>query len=179
MSDRGDVDDWFAEPEPVRPRRRDVAGEVTLGDETAVPPRPGRVSLRALPRGGQLALAVAAIVVLLLVLWGVGAFAGGGSAPAQLSTSSTQAASTAVSTPAAAPIPAPTSTLTPGSSGPQVRRLQRALVRLGYSPGRVDGSYGPATENALKRFQTANGLQPDGVLGPKTLRALRTKLAAG
>jgi peptidoglycan hydrolase-like protein with peptidoglycan-binding domain len=59
-----------------------------------------------------------------------------------------------------------------------VKLLQRALARLGYSSGRVDGSYGPATVNALKRFQQANGLQPDGVLGPKTLQALKSKLRA-
>jgi g-D-glutamyl-meso-diaminopimelate peptidase len=72
----------------------------------------------------------------------------------------------------------PGTTLTPGSSGPQVKRLQRALARLGYSPGSVDGSYGPSTENGVKRFQQANGLQSDGVLGPKTLKVLKTKLAA-
>ncbi len=59
-----------------------------------------------------------------------------------------------------------------------MKRLQRALAQLGYSPGRVDGSYGPATENAVKRFQQTNGLQPDGVLGPKTLKALKRNLAA-
>ncbi len=58
-----------------------------------------------------------------------------------------------------------------------MKRLQRTLARLGYSPGRVDGSYGPATANALKRFQRTRGLTPDGVLGPKTLRALTSSLA--
>ena len=60
-----------------------------------------------------------------------------------------------------------------------MRRLQRALASLGYSPGKVDGDYGPATQEAVKRFQQANNLEADGVYGPKTRDALRTQLAGG
>lgn len=38
--------------------------------------------------------------------------------------------------------------------------------------GFADGSYGPATRNALIRFQRAYGLQPDGKYGPRTAKAL-------
>ena len=36
----------------------------------------------------------------------------------------------------------------------------------------VDGEYGTATRAAVKRFQTANGLVPDGWVGLKTMGAL-------
>jgi DNA invertase Pin-like site-specific DNA recombinase len=54
----------------------------------------------------------------------------------------------------------------------RVRVLQRALGRLGWAPGPVDGLYGPLTEAAVSRFQAANGLAADGVAGPATWRAL-------
>ncbi|MGZ4273109.1 MAG: peptidoglycan-binding protein [Solirubrobacteraceae bacterium] len=57
-----------------------------------------------------------------------------------------------------------------GSSA--VRRLQRRLMRLGYSPGRIDGRYGPLTEQAVSRFQTTYGMQVDGIAGPLTRAAL-------
>ncbi len=59
-----------------------------------------------------------------------------------------------------------------------MRRLQRGLARLGYSPGRIDSSYGPSTVAAVKRFQLATKLQPDGVLGRQTLLVLEARLAA-
>jgi peptidoglycan hydrolase-like protein with peptidoglycan-binding domain len=57
-----------------------------------------------------------------------------------------------------------------------VKLLQRALNKLGYSVGKVDGDYGPGTQKALTDFQKAHGLAADGVLGPKTLAALTTAL---
>ena len=55
--------------------------------------------------------------------------------------------------------------------GDEVRSLQRRLDREGYSAGAVDGRYGPRTENAVRRFQTARGLRVDGIAGPLTLAA--------
>lgn len=53
-----------------------------------------------------------------------------------------------------------------------VRALQRRLAGLGYPPGRIDGRYGPLTEQAVRRFQAAQGLGVDGIDGPLTRAAL-------
>jgi peptidoglycan hydrolase-like protein with peptidoglycan-binding domain len=59
-----------------------------------------------------------------------------------------------------------------GSKGPDVRRLQQALVNLGFDPGSVDGDFGPRTEKAVRGYQTSRGLAVDGIVGPKTWAAL-------
>lgn len=67
---------------------------------------------------------------------------------------------------------ASTGPLCRGSSGAAVTELQRALARDGFDPGAVDGKFGPATERAVRAFQRANGLDVDGVVGPRTRAAL-------
>ncbi len=52
------------------------------------------------------------------------------------------------------------------------RAVQKALIRAGFDPGKLDGQLGGQTRSALKGFQRANGLKPDGLIGAKTLRAL-------
>ena len=54
-----------------------------------------------------------------------------------------------------------------------VRALQRGLDRAGFTPGPIDGLYGPRTEDAVEVFQRAHGLRVDGIAGPITLSALR------
>jgi len=49
--------------------------------------------------------------------------------------------------------------------------LQEALNNLGY-PLDVDGSFGPLTEAAVKKFQADNGLAADGIVGPATWRKI-------
>jgi peptidoglycan hydrolase-like protein with peptidoglycan-binding domain len=58
------------------------------------------------------------------------------------------------------------------SKGETVTKLQRRLNELGFDCGRTDGSFGPATEKAVKAFQAARGLEPDGIVGAKTWSAL-------
>ncbi len=59
-----------------------------------------------------------------------------------------------------------------GDGGPAVRKLQRALDKAGFPPGLADGEFGAGTEAALVAFQHSAGLLPDGIAGPRTLRAL-------
>ncbi len=56
--------------------------------------------------------------------------------------------------------------------GDDVAQLQQRLLDMGFTPGRVDGIFGPATAQALSEFQRNMGLQPDGELGPVTLTVL-------
>lgn len=63
-------------------------------------------------------------------------------------------------------MPAPYPTLRRGSSGTYVKTLQRIL---GVDR---DGTFGPATEAAVRRFQALNGLTADGIVGPDTWNAL-------
>ena len=59
-----------------------------------------------------------------------------------------------------------------GATGPEVKALQRKLEDLGFSPGKIDGQFGSGTQAAVIAFQKSQGLLPDGVAGPRTLRAL-------
>lgn len=59
-----------------------------------------------------------------------------------------------------------------GDGGPSVRKLQQALAKAGFPPGLADGEFGAGTEAALVAFQHSAGLLPDGIAGPRTLRAL-------
>ena len=54
-------------------------------------------------------------------------------------------------------------TLANGSYGDGVFALQQALRSYGYFSGECDGAYGRATEEAVSRFQLANGLKETGV----------------
>lgn len=55
--------------------------------------------------------------------------------------------------------------------GPDVKILQEALVRAGMRAD-VTGTFGLGTQRALKTFQLANHLLPDGIAGPLTMKAL-------
>jgi hypothetical protein len=59
-----------------------------------------------------------------------------------------------------------------GSRGDAVRDLQAALLRAGFSPGPIDGIFGPQTEGAVRAFQLARSLLLDGIVGPQTWGAL-------
>lgn len=56
--------------------------------------------------------------------------------------------------------------------GDDVAALQSRLLTMGFDIGRVDGIFGPRTERAVREFQIAVGVFPDGVSGPETFAAL-------
>lgn len=56
-----------------------------------------------------------------------------------------------------------------GSSGEEVRQIQKKLKDLGYYTGAVDGIYGGKTQAAVKAFQKNCGITADGIAGPTTL----------
>lgn len=69
-------------------------------------------------------------------------------------------------------------TLSIGSSGPAVQRLQELLAAQGFYAGKIDGDFGAQTEHAVVQFQFSHigpdkkQLQGDGEVGPATLWAL-------
>ena len=84
--------------------------------------------------------------------------------------------------PTASPTPAPVTpspvpkSLQKGFTGSDaVRAVQKRLKELGYYKGSADGDFGPATEDAVKAFQKANGLTADGKVGEKTLAKMNAK----
>jgi peptidoglycan hydrolase-like protein with peptidoglycan-binding domain len=64
-----------------------------------------------------------------------------------------------------------------GGAAP-VRGLQRRLAKAGYSPGPIDGIFGPATEHAVRRYQAAHGLRVNGVADPRTIARLHPRPVA-
>jgi len=75
-----------------------------------------------------------------------------------------------------APNPEPPTTtehvivLTAGSEGRQVELLQAALGGI-----KVDGIFGPETEEAVRQFQATKGLSVDGIVGPATSALLGSR----
>jgi peptidoglycan hydrolase-like protein with peptidoglycan-binding domain len=76
-------------------------------------------------------------------------------------------------------------TLQLGSTGPDVKRVQRIFVSRKEIPYEgIDGIFGPGTKAAVETFQAAAGLVVDGIVGPATWNALppdvdAPELAAG
>lgn len=57
-------------------------------------------------------------------------------------------------------------TLKIGSQSEAVKQVQTRLQQLGYYKGPVTGYYGSLTREAVSRWQKANGLSADGIVGP-------------
>jgi peptidoglycan hydrolase-like protein with peptidoglycan-binding domain len=66
-----------------------------------------------------------------------------------------------------------------GALGNTVKQLQQALIDAGVKVrGGADGIFGPATTNALKEFQTSQGISASGVVDETTIAALADPQAA-
>ena len=61
-----------------------------------------------------------------------------------------------------------------GDQGSDVAEIQGQLASLGYDVA-ADGDFGPATAEAVRAFQAAQGLDADGLVGPSTYTALLGK----
>lgn len=66
-----------------------------------------------------------------------------------------------------------------GSSGDEVREIQRRLRDWGYYFGAVDGYYGKQTEDAVVWFQIRHNIRIDGIVGAQTAEKLGVSLSAG
>jgi hypothetical protein len=198
-----ELDNWFDEPDTSgawdarsarlgRSMRQDSPspalepGEDWIGADPGASATDERLPVRVaelLRRRRGVAAAAAAVFVVVCLLGGLAAAGVFSSSQAPPATTPTGGASTTPATTPATPtqptLAAPAATLKPGDQGAAVKVLQRGLARLGYSPGRIDGQYGPSTVDAVKRFQRAGGLTADGILGPNTLRALSQALKTG
>ena len=64
-----------------------------------------------------------------------------------------------------------------GDQGEQVRKLQEFLFQQGYTKNRPDGDYGRGTENVVKAFQKAVGLDATGVVDAKTIETINKIVA--
>lgn len=65
-----------------------------------------------------------------------------------------------------------------GDAGPDVAEMQKMLNAVGFNCGAVDGSFGNATDQALRAFQKAEGLEVDGKYGEQSKTALERKYKA-
>lgn len=70
----------------------------------------------------------------------------------------------------------PTANLRKGSVGAQVKSLQKCMNKLIKANLEVDGSFGNATEKAVKKFQKKYKLEVDGICGPKTRAKIKSLL---
>ena len=67
--------------------------------------------------------------------------------------------------------------LRPGMTDTRVAQIARQLLQDGFLPAGAETNltsqvYGSALEQAVRHFQTNQGLQSDGIIGPQTIRAL-------
>ncbi|ERT09248.1 putative peptidoglycan binding domain protein [Lyngbya aestuarii BL J] len=65
-------------------------------------------------------------------------------------------------------------TLEPGTRGTQVTGLQQRLQVHGFDPGRADSVFGSRTEQAVRAFQQARGLEVNGIVDRGTWKLLET-----
>jgi hypothetical protein len=184
-------DDWFDEPEPPtetqsalsRGAYEDAEEVWVLPDEDDAGVRGRRdivVAGRTLTTTQAAIVGVSVLAVFFAILAAFGVFNGSKPSPPRVApppkhlTTTTQTTTQSVTPPGAQ---APSQPLNPGDQGSQVKLLQQALTKLGFSPGKADGDYGPATKIAVERFQLAKGLGEDGIVGAATLAEIQKDLS--
>ena len=184
-------DDWFDEPEPPTETQSAVgrgvyedADEVwVLPEEDDARPLGNRefvVAGRTLTTTQAAIIAVCVLAIFFAILAAVGVFNGKKAAAPPITLPVTHimtTTQTTTQTNTTSATQAPSTPLSPGAQGSQVKLLQKALAKLGYSPGQADGDYGIGTKVAVERFQAAKGLAQDGTVGPQTLNAIQKALA--
>ena len=190
------LDDWLAddldwsEPHGSAPRPRPGRRTGSAAGNAGEGPAPISDVFR---RRRAIALIAGVALVAALVLIPLIAFGGGGGSsppttttttqttPAQTTTPTTPTTSAGTTTPTTGTatkltLP-PSGSLKSGATGAEVKTLQQTLNSVGSASLKVDGNFGPATEQAVVAFQQANGLTADGIVGPKTAQALDAALA--
>ena len=68
-----------------------------------------------------------------------------------------------------------TGDLEEGARGEAVRQLQIALTSFGFFTYSATGYFGPITKSAVMRYQAARGIEPIGIVGPKTRASLNAR----
>lgn len=58
----------------------------------------------------------------------------------------------------------------------RIEEIQEALEKAGFKPGPIDGVMGSQTRAAIREFQKANDLKPDGIVGKRTAKKLNKYL---
>ncbi len=106
----------------------------------------------------------------------VGALEGELGVPVAQPATETTAVSSAV--PITTTLPEFTRNLSRGASGDDVRKLQEFLAgdKEIYPEGLVTGYFGPLTEMAIKRWQKKHGIEPVGVIGPRSRERIQELL---
>lgn len=184
-------DDWFDEPEPPTETQSAVSrGTYEDAEDVWVFPEEdgdrGQRRREIVVGGRTLTTTQAAIIVVSVlaiffaILAAFGVFNGKtATLPPVTSpppTTTTQQTTTQATT-TTQTLEVPAQALNPGDQGSQVKILQRDLIKLGYLQGPPDGDYGPATQNAVEKFQLAKQLSVDGRVGEETLSALSKALS--
>ena len=60
----------------------------------------------------------------------------------------------------------------------EIEGVQKALSKLGFDPGKIDGIDGPNTQKAVRAFQAHASIGIDGKVGKQTRQALVDELGA-
>jgi peptidoglycan hydrolase-like protein with peptidoglycan-binding domain len=60
----------------------------------------------------------------------------------------------------------------------ELEGVQKALSKLGFDPGKIDGVDGPNTQKAVRAFQAHASIGIDGKVGKQTRQALVQELEA-